>query len=90
MSDISDSGGESRVISISKGRKGRRCRRIVFEDFVYDIRIDRRSTFLPRIIMKYTWACLARTRLHTIPYVRFECESDIFVKHVLIQVLYLR
>ena len=34
LSDISDSDGEGRVISISKGRKGRRCRRIVFNDIV--------------------------------------------------------
>ena len=34
LSDISDSDGESRVINISKGRKARRCRRIVFSDIV--------------------------------------------------------
>ena len=34
MSDISDSDGESRKIHISKVRKGRRCRRIVFKDIV--------------------------------------------------------
>ena len=34
MSDISDSDSESRSINISRERKGRRCRRIVFNDFV--------------------------------------------------------
>lgn len=34
MSDISDSDSESRSIRISKGRRSRHCRRIVFREFV--------------------------------------------------------
>ena len=34
MSDISDSDGESRVINISNRRKGRHCRRIIFDNVV--------------------------------------------------------
>ena len=90
LSDISDSDGESRLINISKGRKGRHCRCIVFNDIVDEHTYRQVIGFLLQEITKYIQACLAHIRLHTIPYVLFECASDIFVKHVLIQVPYLR
>ena len=36
--DVSDSETESRTINISQGKRRRHCRRIMFEDYITDIR----------------------------------------------------